>query len=76
MKLEEFSQHLDQLYASMKDRLVIEPRSYTWNYPVNLLLAPLVGALAGGNAVILKPSEIAKNTAQLLAKLIPQYLSG
>ncbi len=45
-----------------------------WNYPVNLLLAPMVGALAGGNAVILKPSELAVNTAALISRLIPQYM--
>ena len=45
-----------------------------WNYPINLLLAPLVGALSGGNAVVLKPSELAPATSGLMAKLIPQYL--
>ena len=46
----------------------------TWNYPINLLLAPLVGALAGGNAAVLKPSEIAANTSALLADLVPRHL--
>lgn len=45
-----------------------------WNYPINLLLAPLVGAIAGGNAVLLKPSEMAEHTAKLLVELIPRYL--
>ncbi len=45
-----------------------------WNYPIQLLLAPLVGAIAGGNAVVLKPSELAVQTADLVAKLIPLYL--
>ena len=48
----------------------------TWNYPVHMALNPLVGAIAGGNAVILKPSEIAPHTADLLAKLIPKYLDS
>ena len=39
--------------------LVIAP----WNYPVQLCLAPLVGALAAGNAVVLKPSEVAPATS-------------
>lgn len=51
--------------------LVIAP----WNYPVQLLLAPLVGVLATGNAAVLKPSELAPATAALVARLIPQYLS-
>lgn len=41
-----------------------------WNYPLQLLLAPLVGALAAGNTAILKPSEIAEHTAVLLEKII------
>ncbi|MBC7457840.1 MAG: aldehyde dehydrogenase [Bdellovibrionaceae bacterium] len=45
-----------------------------WNYPINLLLAPLVGAIAGGNGAIIKPSEISIHTASLLGQLIPQYM--
>ncbi len=50
--------------------LVIGP----WNYPFQLILAPLVAAIAAGNTVLLKPSEIAPNTSALLARLLPQYL--
>ena len=45
-----------------------------WNYPLQLLLAPLVGALAAGNTVVIKPSELALATSQVLARLIPEYL--
>lgn len=45
-----------------------------WNYPLHLVLAPLVGALGAGNVVILKPSEVAAATSALLARLIPRYL--
>lgn len=45
-----------------------------WNYPVQLILSPLIPALAAGNAVVLKPSEIAGHTAALIAELIPKYL--
>lgn len=41
-----------------------------WNYPVQLLLAPLVSAIAAGNAVILKPSELAPRTAEALTAMI------
>ena len=37
-----------------------------WNFPVNLSLSPVVYAVAAGNAVVLKPSEMAPATAQLL----------
>ncbi|MFJ5970546.1 aldehyde dehydrogenase family protein [Streptomyces sp. NPDC093060] len=50
--------------------LVIAP----WNYPAQLLLAPLVGALASGNAVVAKPSELAPATSAALAELIPAHL--
>lgn len=44
-----------------------------WNYPFQLVIAPLVGAIAAGNCAILKPSEIAANTSFLLATIIPTY---
>lgn len=43
-----------------------------WNYPINLTLIPLIGAIAAGNTVLLKPSEIASNTSTMLARLINQ----
>lgn len=42
--------------------------------PINLLLAPAVGAIAAGNCVILKPSEVSTHTAALLTRLLPKYL--
>ncbi|KAK2537395.1 fatty aldehyde dehydrogenase [Columba guinea] len=45
-----------------------------WNYPFLLVMQPLVGAIAAGNAAVVKPSEISENTAQLVADLLPQYL--
>jgi len=45
-----------------------------WNYPLQLLLAPLVGALAAGNTVVVKPSELAPATSALLGRIIPEYL--
>ncbi|WP_037678079.1 aldehyde dehydrogenase family protein [Streptomyces albus] len=45
-----------------------------WNYPVNLLLVPVAGALAAGNAVVAKPSELSPATSALMARLLPEYL--
>lgn len=45
-----------------------------WNYPFYLTLGPAVGAIAAGNAVVLKPSEITPASSQLMADLVPQYL--
>jgi len=43
-----------------------------WNYPVQLLLNPLVGAISAGNCAVLKPSEFAPATADVMAKLIDE----
>ena len=45
-----------------------------WNYPIQLTGIPLAGAIAAGNAVVIKPSELASATAALFAELIPAYL--
>ena len=41
-----------------------------WNYPYQLALAPAIAALAAGNTVILKPSEIAVHSSAIMAKII------
>ena len=50
--------------------LIIAP----WNYPVSMVFAPLVGALAAGNAAILKPSEITPHVSATIAALVPRFL--
>lgn len=45
-----------------------------WNYPFYLTLGPAIGAIAAGNAVVLKPSEIAPASSRLMAELVPKYL--
>lgn len=45
-----------------------------WNYPLQLVLAPLVAVIAAGNCAVIKPSELAPAVSSLLAKLIPSYL--
>lgn len=50
--------------------LVISP----WNYPVSLSLAPVVAAIAAGNTVVLKPSELAPATSAALAHLVRTHL--
>ncbi|MFD3449074.1 aldehyde dehydrogenase family protein [Microbacteriaceae bacterium 4G12] len=60
-------------------RTVLEPLGVVlvmapWNYPLLLCLSPMLGALAAGNCVVLKPSELAPATSAALARLIPRYL--
>ena len=50
--------------------LVIAP----WNYPLQLALEPLVGAIAAGNCAVVKPSEVTPATSALMARLVPRYL--
>ncbi|XP_034105766.2 aldehyde dehydrogenase, dimeric NADP-preferring isoform X4 [Drosophila albomicans] len=47
-----------------------------WNYPLQLLLVPVAAAIAAGNCVVLKPSEIAGNCAKFIAETIPKYLDN
>lgn len=51
--------------------LIISP----WNYPIQLLFAPLVGAIAGGNCVVLKPSELAAHTSAVIAEMIADFFN-
>jgi aldehyde dehydrogenase (NAD+) len=46
----------------------------TWNYPLMLTLSPLVAAISAGNAAVIKPSELSAATADVIARLVPQYL--
>ena len=52
--------------------LVIGP----WNYPFYLCMAPLVAAVAAGNAAVIKPSELAPATSAVIARLVPEYLDS
>ncbi len=52
--------------------LIIAP----WNYPVGLLLAPAAGAIAAGNTMVLKPSEVTPHTSAVLARLVPEYMDS
>lgn len=47
-----------------------------WNYPLQLSLAPVAGAIAAGNCVIIKPSEVASASAKFMAATIPKYLDN
>jgi aldehyde dehydrogenase (NAD+) len=51
--------------------LIISP----WNYPFNLSVGPLVSALAAGNSVILKPSEMTPNTSRLIGKMCKEVFT-
>ncbi|KAJ2794346.1 hypothetical protein H4R20_006260, partial [Coemansia guatemalensis] len=45
-----------------------------WNYPIRILLLPVVGALAAGNTVVVKPSELSPHTAVVVERIITRYM--
>lgn len=62
-------------HKGSKSYSVAEPYGVTltiapWNYPLQLAIAPVIGALAAGNTAIIKPSEFTKATSSLLAHMI------
>ncbi|XP_044759412.1 aldehyde dehydrogenase family 3 member A2-like isoform X2 [Coccinella septempunctata] len=67
--------------VNIMDKVQILPEPYgvvlvvgAWNYPLTLALSPLIGAIAAGNCVIVKPSELSPATAKIIAELLPKYL--
>jgi aldehyde dehydrogenase (NAD+) len=68
-----------------RSSIIPEPLGVTlvigaWNYPVQLSLAPAVAAIAAGNTIVLKPSELCPATSRILSRLVnenfdPRYFS-
>ncbi len=52
--------------------LIIAP----WNYPLSMVCAPLVGAIAAGNCAVMKPSEITSHTSAAITRILPRYLDA
>jgi aldehyde dehydrogenase (NAD+) len=59
-------------YEPLGTVLIIGP----WNYPFYLTLGPMIGAIAAGNCMVVKPSEHAPRASATLARLIPEYLDS
>ncbi len=47
-----------------------------WNYPLQLTLAGLAAAISAGNCVVIKPSELAPATSEVIARRVPEYLDN
>jgi len=63
------------LFPLSSSAIHFEPRGVAlilspWNYPVNLTIMPLIGAIAAGNCAIIKPSSSSSNTSKVLAKML------
>ncbi|RZC42419.1 Aldedh domain containing protein, partial [Asbolus verrucosus] len=73
----------EKTIVNMMDQVLIHSEPYgvvliisAWNYPFQLIFAPLSGAIAAGNCAIVKPSELAPASSKLIAELIPKYLDN
>ena len=95
-EIDYFNRHLQQLAKPKrvtnsllnwpsKDYVVPEPYGVMlqispWNYPFQLVFTPLIGAIAAGNTVVMKPSELTPHTADCIEKIIklvfpPEWVS-
>ncbi|KAI1902876.1 hypothetical protein AGOR_G00020820 [Albula goreensis] len=66
---------------TLSDQVFIQPEPLgvvliigAWNYPWAVTIQPLIGAIAAGNAAVVKPSELSENSSRLMKELLPQYL--
>lgn len=73
MKPKPVSKTMSNLFAA--NRIYYEPKGVCliiapWNYPLQLIMSPLISAIAAGNCAILKPSELSDSTASVIYKII------
>ena len=62
----------DYIYSDPYGKVLVVA---SWNYPFQLILSPLIAAIAAGNCVVCKPSEISQHTSNLIAKLIAKVFN-
>lgn len=72
---------VEKSLPNIMDEAEIHPEPYgvalilgAWNYPVCVTLSPMIGAIAAGNTVLLKPSELSPATSKVFAEMLPKYL--
>lgn len=73
MKPKSVGKTISNLFA--RNKIYYEPKGVCliiapWNYPFQLIMSPLISAVAAGNCVMLKPSELSSNTAAVINKII------
>lgn len=66
---------------TISDQVYIQPEPLgvvlvigAWNYPWAVTIGPLIGAIAAGNAAVIKPSEVSSHTSKVMEDLLPLYL--
>jgi aldehyde dehydrogenase (NAD+) len=78
MKATPVKASLSMLGTSSK--IIVEPKGTTlvispWNYPFNLTFGPMMSAIAAGNTVIIKPSEMTPNMSRVIAEIVAEAFS-
>lgn len=85
MNFEQWAQpeYVEKSLANIMDKCIIYKDPYgvvlimgAWNYPLQLTMLPVAGAIAAGNCCVIKPSELSPATAQLIDMLLPKYLDS
>ena len=78
---DKFCRYCDKNPLTLLDSVFMHPEPYgtvlvigAWNFPLHLTLAPVLPAIAAGNCVIIKPSEISPASAKAMEELVPKYL--
>ncbi|XP_061818938.1 aldehyde dehydrogenase family 3 member A2b [Nerophis lumbriciformis] len=72
---------VEKSLLTLSDQVYIKPEPLgvvliigAWNYPWAVTMQPLVGAIAAGNAAVIKPSEVSAHTSKVMEELLPLYL--
>ncbi|CAL9684597.1 unnamed protein product [Knipowitschia caucasica] len=72
---------VEKTLLTFRDQVYVQPQPLglvliigAWNYPWAVTLQPLVGAIAAGNAAVIKPSEVSSHSAKAMEELLPLYL--
>ncbi len=76
-------EHVEKNMLTLMDTTYIHKEPYgvclvigPWNYPFQLAMVPALGAIAAGNAVVIKPSELAPASAEVMKRLVHKYLDS
>ncbi|KAJ8280966.1 hypothetical protein GJAV_G00061580 [Gymnothorax javanicus] len=72
---------VEKTLLTVSDQVFVQPQPLgvvliigAWNYPWAVTIQPLIGAIAAGNAAVIKPSEISAHSAKVMQELLPLYL--
>lgn len=68
--------HIYCLYNSQYSNFILLPTQGAWNYPIQVTLGPLVGAISAGNCAVIKPSELSPASSKVIADKLPKYLDN